>query len=250
MWNPSLRKTLSHPSAVHKKEQLAAKKKKSAAEAATKNATATAKTSAKAAKETTSSTTTTSDNMATPCSTGTSKSVRLPSKTKGRTVSGLIHDSTNEAAGSRKTSTSSLAGSLGTTGNNNNNNMQLNVEEKAIPTTSPSKHKRSFIDGFKTSFKFKRNDFLGTGGGGGGGSSSSSSASAMASHSFDASTVVGKKTSLTSEHLNKMNPSIRRWSESAPRNAAAATTANNNNTGNSSKASTATTGNNSANKDL
>lgn len=224
MWNPSLRKTLSHPSAVHKKEQLAAKKKKSSKEAEAAVGKE-AKNAAKAATKKGSGT-----NMATPCLTGTSKSVRLPSKTKERAVSGLIHDSTNEAANSRITSTSSLASSSNT--NNNNNNMQLNVDEKPILSTSPSKHKRSFIDGFKTSFKFKRSDFLGTGGG---------TSSAMASHSFDSSTAVSKKTSLTSDHLNKMNPSIRRWSESAPRDVS---------TSPETTTKAAATGNNSANKDL
>ena len=69
------------------------------------------------------------------------------------------------------------------------------------------------------SFKNKRNDLLGGGGGGGLDITTTSS-----HHSFDSSSI-SKKTSLTNDYLNKMNPSIRRWSEQTNVTATAAASA-------------------------
>lgn len=166
LWNPSLRKTLSHPSAVHKgKEFLTSKPSSSAL-----------------------------------CSTNTSKSVRISNKVKERNKPGSAPPAAEYTTDLTPSRRKSPLASMGLTSG------EVAMERLLA---SPSKlPKKSFIDGFKTSLKLKRSDFLAD--------LQPSSSFANSSHSFDGATI--KKSSLTNDYLSRVNTCVRRWSESTPRN--------------------------------
>lgn len=169
LWNPSLRKTLSHPSAVHKDKEFFKSKLIPSSLG----------------------------------STNSSKSVRVPNKAKEKNKPGSAPPAAeypSETTTERRKSP--LAGGAGLASSGLNHASERNL-------VSPSKlTKKSFIDGFKNSLKMKRTDFLSE-------LQPSSSSLSNSSHSFDAATI--KKSSLTNDYLTRMNSSIRRWSESTPR---------------------------------
>lgn len=173
LWNPSLRKTLSHPSAVHKDKEFFKSKLIPSSLG----------------------------------STHSSKSVRVSNKAKEKHKPGSAPPAAEcppeppaTTTERRKSPLAGVAG-LACTG--------LNQAPEPRNLVSPSKlTKKSFIDGFKNSLKMKRTDFLSE-------LEPSSSSLSNSSHSFDAATI--KKSSLTNDYLTRMNTSIRRWSESTPR---------------------------------
>lgn len=172
LWNPSLRKTLSHPSAVHKGKEFCKSKLAPSSLG----------------------------------STSTSKSVRVSNKVKEKNKPGSAPPSAECPADVPRTERrKSPLAAVSVTSSGLNHTSERNL-------VSPSKlTKKSFIDGFKNSLKMKRTDFLSE-------LQPSSSSLSNSSHSFDAATI--KKSSLTNEYLlTRVNNSIRRWSESAPRNA-------------------------------
>lgn len=183
LWNPSLRKTLSHPPA-----HLALIRDK------TKNST--------------SSTNKTSSSRG---SSQTSKSVRIPNSGgghKNRSESmmrprlfGQQQSNRNDQHTKKNNGSGNLSKNNGTSSTiSSKTSAAMSTEQKTIETSPLKEKKKSLIFNFKKSFKSKRSDLF-------------DDINLMPRNDSSQSFTMPKKSSLTSEYLAKINPSIRRWSD-------------------------------------
>ena len=180
LWNPSLRKTLSHPAAVHREKNLKS---------------------------------TTKEPQLGP--TPTSKSMRQTNKVKTKPF--LTVNSECETAAECDNTSSTLT-STSPSADSNETNTATNINRKYScpssdkpPTSkqqpSPSKSKRTFLEGFKNPLRQRKADsnVLSS-------NEPIVSSNLLSSHSLDSSTGAQTKNKL---EAHKDSSVIRRWSESA-----------------------------------
>jgi hypothetical protein len=173
LWNPSLRKTLSHPAAVHKEKSVKSLGKEQQLG-----------------------------------STATSKSMRQTNKIKKGYLSVNECETTSVSNNDSNSDSKSISPDLNSSNRKYSCPLDKPPSNSQKQQSSPSKVKRTFLDGFKNPLRQKKselNAIITT--------ESGISSNLLSSHSLDSATGAQRRNKL--EAQAKDNSVIRRWSESA-----------------------------------
>jgi hypothetical protein len=173
LWNPSLRKTLSHPAAVHREKNVKTLGKEQQLG-----------------------------------STATSKSMRQTNKIKKGYLSVNECETTSVSNNDSNSDSKSISPDLNSSNRKYSCPLDKPPSNSQKQQLSPSKSKRTFLDGFKNPLRQKKselNAIMTT--------ESGISSNLLSSHSLDSATGAQRRNKL--EAQAKDNSVIRRWSESA-----------------------------------